>query len=294
MESRRFVRPLLALLILFAAENLFADWYEDYSEGLKLIEKKEWQIAVLRLQSAVRESDDETAIALHVRTRITYFPHFYLGIAYYNLKMYPAAISEFEKSEKDGAIRSRSTLLLQMSILKKLALEQIAKSPPAVSDTPAPTNEVQQPPQTPSAPPPAPVTTNLPQKDPNKAPVELPVSKPNQPSVDLKPEAPTLADESILRDKLKQGARQYFEGNFDGAIASLQSALQMNARSASAQFLLGCAYASKYLLAGPENRQLLNKASDAFRKARRIDPQFAAIHSSYMSPAVLRIYQNVQ
>jgi len=294
MSSRLRFRSILAFLILFVAKNLFADWYEDYNEGLKLIEKKEWQVAVLRLQSAVRETDDERISAPYGTKRTTYFPHFYLGIAYYNLKMYQAALSEFEKSEKDGAIRSRSTLVLQMSILKKLALEQTANAPPATSEAPPKTADTSPPVETVTPPSPAPAPAELQKKEPPKPPVELPVSKANQAPVDLKPEASKPADDTILRDKLKQGARQYFEGNFDGAIGSLQSVLQKNAQSASAHFLLGCAYASKYLLAGPENRQLLNKASDAFRKARRIDPQFGTIHSSYMSPAVLGIYRSVQ
>lgn len=294
MSSRRTFLALLAVLILLPGESLFADWYKDYNEALKLIEKKEWQGAVVRLQSALGASDDETASALHVKTRITYFPHFYLGLAYYNLKMYQPAISEFEKSEKDGAIRSRSTLVLQMSILKKLALEQIAKSTPANNEPPASTSGVHQPAQTPFTQPPVPETTGLQQKDSKKPPAEIPVLKQDQPPVELKPEPAPLVNDTILHDKLKQGARQYFDGNFDGAIASLKSVLQMDAQSASAHFLLGCAYASQYLLAGHENRQLLNRASDAFRKSRKIDPQFGTTHGSYMSPAVLRIYENVR
>ena len=96
---------------------------------------------------------------------------------------------------------------------------------------------------------PAPQPAELNRIEPEKPQEEPPISKLSPAPVELKHETPAPAGVTALRDKLKQGARLYFEGNFDGAIASLKSILQMDTQNASANFLIGCAYASKYLLA---------------------------------------------
>ena len=89
---------------------------------------------------------------------------------------------------------------------------------------------------------------------------------------------------------MRSGAKQFFEGDFEAAIHSFSAATFADPTKAAGFFYLGCSYASKYLLSGSEDQNLLNKALYSFQQSRKIDPQYG-ITNTYISPAVLEIYQ---
>ena len=101
--------------------------------------------------------------------------------------------------------------------------------------------------------------------------------------------APDAGAEAV-KVMVKNGARKYFEGDFDAAISYLTSAVEVNPKEPAAHFLLGCAYASKYLLTGSDNQELLKNASAAFQRLKKINPAFQPRNKSYFSPAVLDFY----
>jgi hypothetical protein len=261
------------LLLLLCASSVFAEWYKDYDSALQASSKNQWPEAIAKLQSAINDRNEE---AIHLRfygTRIDdYFPHFHLGLAYYNIKNYQAAITEFQISEQQGAIKKVARLNSQLTNLQTLARAQLAAANAGQQDKTYETPAVPAQPQ------------------PNESTSENPSSPAIKPPVTPESQNPAEADMTAFKRYMRWGAKKYFEGDYDSAIRSFLAAVNVNQKEASGYFFLGCSYASKYLLGGSQDQKLLDKASIAFQKSKKIDPQYGA-NISYISPAVVEIYQ---
>jgi tetratricopeptide (TPR) repeat protein len=97
----------LALVAAFAIALPLAaaePWVDAYNKGVAAVNSSNYKLAASELQKAIAETPSE---AVGLRTRgsiITYVPHFWLGIAKYNLGDIDGALREFDTSEKQGAI----------------------------------------------------------------------------------------------------------------------------------------------------------------------------------------------
>lgn len=299
------------LFLTLTPLTLFAEWYKDYESAQKNIKKGQWKDAIPRLRAALSEKqDEENNVKFYGMKFDDYFPHFYLGLAYFGLKDYKNALMEFEQSEKTGAIKQRQDLFKQLIDAKTVAraqvftaepLRPVETSVPKIPPAPLPQQEKTENPAETVKPPadtkpqnePAstkvedavrtePPTTTVPHPEPPAAP---------PPSLEPAPAPVAVADLSAGKKMMQDGALKFFEGNYDSAIRILSGAIQANPQDASAPFLLGCSYAAKYLLTGSQDKDLYQKAENAFRKSRRIDPDYKVANSSYISPAVLQIYE---
>jgi tetratricopeptide (TPR) repeat protein len=294
---------LTAAIILLFFQQVHAEWYKDYEAGMEALKKGQNQAAVGRFQSAISQKSDEgTSIKFYGMKFDDYFPHYYLGTAYFNLKNYDAALAEFQISEQNGAIQKRRDLYVKLGNLRSLVhAQKIVKEPPTIASKPQepvktepevkeetkPKPEEDKPTEvTKTEPPPVQVTELKTEKKEEKLPVAEETKK--SPEEVPKP-APDMKLESA-KIFIKNGARKYFEGDFDGAITLLMSAVELNQKDASAYFLLGCSYASKYLLSGSQDKALLQYASDAFVNTRRVNPGYKIRNKTYFSPAVLDLY----
>ena len=113
-----------------------------------------------------------------------------------------------------------------------------------------------------------------------------------KPPVVVPPIIPELDPNSDVRKRyLQNGARKYFEGDYDAAILFLEEVRKLSPGDTPVNFLLGCSYASKYLLNGSQNKQLLDTASMMFRRVKKGNPGYQPKSKTYLSPAVLEIYQ---
>jgi tetratricopeptide (TPR) repeat protein len=305
----RFVALSVCLLVLFQ-QSLFAEWYKDYEAGLELLKKGQAQAAIPRLQEAIRQKKDEGSnIKFYGMKFGDYFPHYYLGLAYFSVKNFSLALSEFEASQDYGAIQKRKDLSSKMGNMMSLARAQqitteaptsIASKPPAelpvivppVKDETKPkTEQVETPkseevPKTDTQPPPKEVQPLVPTK--KEEVVKSPEVQKIPPS-----QQPTMPDPSLESAKIlvRNAAKKYFEGDYDGAIGLLSGALEINANDSSAYFLLGCAYASRYLLSGSQDTDSLKKASLAFASSKKIKPGYRIRNRVYFSPAVLDLFE---
>jgi hypothetical protein len=99
-----------ALLVLFlmtlvpAAGAAPEKWYEAYERGVTAVNAKNYKAAAEALGKAVAETPNE---GLNVRTRkelITYVPHFWLGIAKFNLGDPDGALREWRICEEQGVL----------------------------------------------------------------------------------------------------------------------------------------------------------------------------------------------
>jgi hypothetical protein len=95
---------VLALLLATAASAAPEKWWDAYARGVAAVNAKNYRVAADSLQKAIGEMPNE---GTNVRTRrelITYVPHFWLGIAKFNLGDNDGALREWRISEEQGVI----------------------------------------------------------------------------------------------------------------------------------------------------------------------------------------------
>jgi tetratricopeptide (TPR) repeat protein len=304
------------------ARPVFAEWYKDYEAAMDLMEKGQNAAAIPKLQSAIQQKNQEGAnIKFYGMKFGDYFPHFYLGMAYNSQGNYTGAVQEFETSEQQGSIQKKKQLFDRLSTTKTLAKANLAVKEPTIAKNLPPTNiPITKPPEETKPEPPV-TTTEKPEEKPIQKPEEKPAQKPEEPTVtDLKPtiqpeKKPTeqvatltqpekkppvvvppitteLDPNSDVRKRyLQNGARKYFEGDYDAAILFLEEVRKLSPADKPVNFLLGCSYASKYLLNGSKNKQLLDTASMMFRQVKKGTPKYQPKSKTFLSPAVLKIYE---
>jgi hypothetical protein len=95
----------LALLLLLALPVAAAEkWYEAYDRGVTAVNARNYKAGAEALQKAVAEMPNE-ATGLRARNAlITYVPHFWLGIAKFNLGDVDGALREWRICEEQGVL----------------------------------------------------------------------------------------------------------------------------------------------------------------------------------------------
>ena len=105
----RCARATMVLLIattvaipLSAAER----WWESYNRGVAAVRARNYEVGAEALQRAVAEMPVENGAARAKNEIITYVPHFWLGIARFNLSDVEGALREWKTSEDQGVVQS--------------------------------------------------------------------------------------------------------------------------------------------------------------------------------------------
>jgi tetratricopeptide (TPR) repeat protein len=97
----------LAMALLLISLPAFAapeKWWEAYARGIAAVNARNYKVAAEALQKSIAEMPNE---GTNVRTRrelITYVPHFWLGIARFNLGDPDGALREWRISEEQGVV----------------------------------------------------------------------------------------------------------------------------------------------------------------------------------------------
>jgi len=98
------------LLLLALTWPIFAaapeKWYESYDRGVAAVRARNYAAAADALQRAINEQATENGSIRAGNAIITYVPHFWLGIAKYNLGDIDASMREFKTSEDQGVVQS--------------------------------------------------------------------------------------------------------------------------------------------------------------------------------------------
>jgi len=105
-------RAAALLLALFVVTPLAAadKWYDWYNKGVASVRNAQYKDGADALQRAVAEMPNETTSAHAGNVIITYVPHFWLGIARFNLGEVDAALREWKTSEEQGAVQNTQYL----------------------------------------------------------------------------------------------------------------------------------------------------------------------------------------
>lgn len=102
------MKRALALLLLVALPALAAPerWYEAYNRGVNAVRSKNYEAAAEALGRAAAEMPGESAAARARNEIFTYTPHFWLGIAKFNLGDIDGALREWRISEEQGVVQN--------------------------------------------------------------------------------------------------------------------------------------------------------------------------------------------
>ncbi len=96
----------------------------------------------------------------------------------------------------------------------------------------------------------------------------------------------TIAD---AEQKMEEGIRAYFEGNYDQAITELGECAKSYAQNAHLQAFLACAYAAKYYLEGADEEKLVENARDHFSKVKELNARYR-LDDRYISPRIIELF----
>lgn len=139
-------------------------FYNYYDNGLKFIEKGDWQRAIEEFKSAVSLEYEDAARKRTYGTRfIKYFPHCELGVAYYNLGEYESARTELELSLAYTKSKRSEEYLGKLNSAGGLAVVPPGEpTPQAKEQPPDKTSPTPPPPQPKMEPAPVPATAGEP------------------------------------------------------------------------------------------------------------------------------------
>ncbi|HVG24891.1 MAG TPA: hypothetical protein VND45_12100 [Thermoanaerobaculia bacterium] len=101
------MRRSLALALLLVASDAFGaeKWLESYNKGVEAVNARRYAEAVPLLQSAiVARPMEATELKVSMTIVAAYTPHFWMGIAKFNVGEIDAALREWRISEEQGAI----------------------------------------------------------------------------------------------------------------------------------------------------------------------------------------------
>src|SRR5687768_16359375 len=103
MTPRRF---LVTAALLLAATTAFAAWIDDYEDGLKAAQKKDWPVVVQKMTAAIGQKPKENPRERTYGTQfIPYYPYYYRGIAYFHLGEFEKALADLEKTQGVGSVQ---------------------------------------------------------------------------------------------------------------------------------------------------------------------------------------------
>ncbi|MBD3852371.1 MAG: tetratricopeptide repeat protein [Acidobacteria bacterium] len=98
-------------------------WYEHYARAESALGNGNWDSAVEELQQALERKGDSGARVRYYGMRVRpYFPYLKLGIAYYHLGHYEAALQAFQTEEQLGAIHASEVDLAELNRYRSLTL----------------------------------------------------------------------------------------------------------------------------------------------------------------------------
>ncbi len=101
---KRVLAVLLFASTAFAAER----WWDSYNRGVAAVNEKNYNLAASLLQKAIAENPTEGTAVRAGKSIMTYVPHFWLGIAKFNLGDTDGALREWRISEEQGAVARTS------------------------------------------------------------------------------------------------------------------------------------------------------------------------------------------
>ncbi len=126
---RRLVAGVVLVLVAAAPPALADYWYEHYENAKSALDSGNWSRAVEELQQALERKGDSGARVRYYGMKVReYFPYLKLGIAYFQLGQYEAALQAFQTEEQLGAIEASESDYAELRRYRTLALEALLEA----------------------------------------------------------------------------------------------------------------------------------------------------------------------
>jgi hypothetical protein len=144
--GRRWRRAIgLGALLLGQAGLAVADDYrESYSKGIEAVDRGEWPaVANFMRQAAAAKDKEGERVKIYGMRIEAYLPHYYLGLALEQTGNCEGALSQWQESESQGAVKSTGqykSLVKERGVCK----QQLASKAPAQQTQPADNSAVLQ------------------------------------------------------------------------------------------------------------------------------------------------------
>lgn len=124
------LRSTLAAAALALASTAVADtWQEHYARGEEALQAQDWSKAIDELAQAIEARQDPAIGVTGSGGRtVNYLPYLKLGIAYYNVGQYEAALQAFERESALGAVARSPSDSQNLQTLQRLAQEALGGS----------------------------------------------------------------------------------------------------------------------------------------------------------------------
>ncbi|MHC4180913.1 MAG: tetratricopeptide repeat protein, partial [Planctomycetota bacterium] len=120
----RLILLVVAAMVLIAHSAAADTWYEHYSKADKALVDQDWTLAVQEINQALEKKGDSGARVRTYGMNVTaYFPYLKLGVAYYNLDQFDAALQAFETEARLGAIAQSETANAELERYRGLVQE---------------------------------------------------------------------------------------------------------------------------------------------------------------------------
>jgi hypothetical protein len=109
---------LLVVMGALGAVEVGADFRNGYREGVRAVERRQWQRAVENLEEAIghNPASGETVL-LYGRRFVRYLPYWYLGLAKYHLGDQRGAAEAWQRELDQGAIQGEAALFAELQRL---------------------------------------------------------------------------------------------------------------------------------------------------------------------------------
>jgi tetratricopeptide (TPR) repeat protein len=114
-------------LILISGPAAADRWYEHYLVAEEALADQDWSLAVSEINEALAKKGDSGArVRSYGMNVIAYFPYFKLGVAYFQLGQFDAALQAFETELRLGAIAQSEAESASLEHYRTLAQEALA------------------------------------------------------------------------------------------------------------------------------------------------------------------------
>lgn len=141
-HARNGILTLLALLVL-ATPALAKEYYESYEDGLKAVDKKDWNTVISLMTEAIGKEPNENKRARSYGANFfAYHPYYYRGIAYYNTGQYEKAIADLQRALGTGKINMGTPESWVLRAEQRILAGQQQAPPPTQTPPPPTTPQV--------------------------------------------------------------------------------------------------------------------------------------------------------
>ena len=124
MRVRLITVFVAAAMLMLAAPAAGDTWYEHYASAEQALDDEDWALAVRELNEALaRKADSGARVRSYGMNVVAYFPYLKLGVAYYHLGQFDAALQAFETETRLGAVSEADAANTELGRYRELVVE---------------------------------------------------------------------------------------------------------------------------------------------------------------------------